>query len=84
MLERKKDIKNPSLSAGHHELTYQPRPTSWPYSSTGRTLYHHRRGQASNPVQGPVSRKSRKAIGKTPPGLFCEAGLFISCNGNIN
>ena len=31
-----------------------------------------------------VSRKFRKAIRKTPPRLFCEAGLFICCNGNKN
>ena len=26
---------------------------------------------------GPVSRKSRKAIRKTPIRLFCKAGLFV-------
>ena len=33
---------------------------------------------------GPVSRKSRKANRKTPPRLFCEAGLIICCKGNKN
>ena len=33
---------------------------------------------------GSVSRKSRKAICKTPTWLFCKAGLFICCKGNKN
>ena len=32
---------------------------------------------------GPVSRKSRKAIRKTPTRLFCKAGLFV-CKENKN
>ena len=33
---------------------------------------------------GPVSRKSRKAICKTPTWLFRKAGLFICCKGDKN
>ena len=33
---------------------------------------------------GPVSRKSRKAICKTPTWLFRKASLFICCKGNKN
>ena len=36
------------------------------------------------PLQGPVSRKSRKAIRKTATCLLCKAGLFICCKGNKN
>ena len=35
-------------------------------------------------MQGSVCRKSRKAIHKTPIRLFCEADLFICCNGHKN
>ena len=34
--------------------------------------------------QGPVSRKSRKAILETPTRLFCKAGLFICCKESKN
>ena len=35
-------------------------------------------------VLGPVSRKSRKVIPKTPTSLFCKTGFFICCKGNKN
>ena len=35
-------------------------------------------------LQRPDSRKSRKAIHKTPSRLFCAAGLFICCKGHTN
>ena len=37
------------------------------YSSTGGAPHWHRRGQGLNPVQGPVSRKSRKLLGPEKP-----------------
>ena len=47
-------------------------------------------GLGSNPVLGPVSRKSREIFGPQKPicksttCLFCKAGLFISCKGSKN
>ena len=56
-----------------------------------KSLTNKNVGVADVPVAPPfptglglVSRKSRKAIRKTPPRLFCEAGLFICCKGNKN
>ena len=37
-----------------------------------------------NCLQGRVSRKSRKAINKTPIRFFCKSGLFIYCKRNKN
>ena len=44
--------------------------------------FRAREGFRTFEKQGPVSRKSRKAIRKTPTSLLCKAGLFICCIGN--
>ena len=41
-------------------------------------------GSGARFLKVPKTFRARKAIGKTPIRLFCEAGLFICCRANQN